>query len=444
MDYKKRAVLYLLRKKWKAASIFLLITIVSTFLLSCFSLLNASGKLAEDIRKSIGAAFYIRARTGVVTDTDGKTTVTQRDIRITDAEISQILGCGDIAYCNPVNYGYAKSGMISFIPGEKHTEDNNMGQITALSYSAPNMGFSDVTLSLAEGRHITAEDTGSVLISSALASANDLSVGDNIDLLSAEFGEADGEYVDVRRGERKSTTAEIIGIYDINGGDAAAAPTAGRQENRIYASLDVLTALGESEPSVYTGEAGFYVTDPSELEQIVSKVRQINDIDWETHFIRTIDLGYSGIADSLLSMGDLIRFLLVCVSAVSAAVLTLILTLRIRARVTEAGILLSAGIPKGDIICQFLAEVFIVTAAAFVFSYVVSLGIIRVLDKHLPAELIGTKALHSGISDGYLALGTGQTLLIYGCQLAAVTVCVLLSSAPVLRLKPREILTKLS
>ncbi len=451
MDYKKRAVLYLLRKKGNTAGIFLLITTVSIFLLSCFALLNASGKLAGDIRGAVGAEFYIRARMGVVSDGSGETTIMERHIRITDSEIERILSCGDIAYCNPVNYGYAKGEGLSFIPGEKHSEDNNMGRITALRYSAPDAGFADKTLSLAEGKHITAADTGSVLISSALAAANDLSVGDSLTLLSSELGETGGEYVDAWHGDRKSDVVTIIGIYDIITPLPNLTATAGRQENRIYASLDVLTALCESEQSVYTGEVGFYVTDPRELEPIVSKVRQIDDIDWETHFIRTNDLGYSEIADGLLKLGGLIKLLLVCVSAVSAAILTLALTLRIKARVPETGILLGAGITKREIIKQFLLEVLIVAAAAFVFSYAVSPPIIRMLGENMLTEpdIISAAELQNGMSGavdtrGYLSLGIWRILLIYGCQLAAAVGCVFISSVPVLRLKPKEILTRMS
>lgn len=98
MDYKRRAGLYLLRKKGKTISIFLLVVIVSTFLISCFALLNASENLASDIRQSIGAAFYLRASTGVVTDENGEMTVTENNIHITEEEIEQILNCGDISY----------------------------------------------------------------------------------------------------------------------------------------------------------------------------------------------------------------------------------------------------------------------------------------------------------------------------------------------------------
>lgn len=453
MDYKKRAGLYLLRKKGKAISLFLLIVIVSAFLISCFSLLGASEKLAGDIRKSIGAAFYLRARTGVVSNEDGEMTVTEQHIRITDSEIKQIQNCGNIAYQNPINYGYAKGERLAFIPGERHTEANNMGQVTALSYSTLATEFVEEVISLAVGRHITETDTGSILISSAVAAANDLSVGDKVVLSSAELGEADGEYIDVWDRERKTVEATIVGIYDVLQADAVITATAGRQENRIYASLDVLAGLGASEPSVYTGEVGFYVTDPQTLDQLVSRVQQIKEIDWNTHFIRTNDFQYSKIADGLLSLGDLVKILLICVSVVSAAVLTLILTLRARGRITEAGILLGAGIPKREIIYQFLLETFIVTAAAFLISCAVSFGVKRVLENYLLASfrpnLINAAVLqdgadHAAETGSYLSLGIGKTLLIYGCQLVIIAASVLLSSAPILKLKPREILTKMS
>ncbi len=453
MDCKKRAGLYLLRKKGKAISIFLLIMVVSTFLISCFSLLTASEKLASDIRGALGAAFYLRASTGVVSDENGEMTVTENHIRITDNEIKRIQNCGNIAYYNPINYGYAKGGQLTFIHGEKHTEDNNMGAVTALRYSALETDFVDEVLALAAGRHITEADTNAVLISSEVAAVNGLSVGDKIVLSSSELGEADGEYMDVWPGERKETVVTIVGIYDILEADANVTATAGRQENRIYASIDVLTQLAASEPSVYTGEVGFYVTDPKTLDEIVFKVQQIDEIDWKTHFIRTNDFQYSKISDSLTSLGDLIKILLACVSIVSAAILTLILTLRIRGRIPEAGILLGAGIPKGEIIKQFLLEVLSVAATAFLFSYAAGFGISHNLGHHLLADfwpnLINAAALQNGMSDAvsidsYLTLGIGKTLLIYGCQLIVVVLSVLLSSASILKLKPREILTKMS
>lgn len=453
MDYKRRTGLYLLRKKGKAISIFLLIMVVSTFLISCFALLNASENLASDIRKSIGAAFYVRASTGVVTDEDGEMTVTENHIRITEEEIKQILACGDILTYNPINYGYAKGEQLTFIPGEKHTNENNMGQVTGLNFSALETAFTAEQLSLIEGKHITKSDSRSALISSSLAAANNLSVGDRITLKSAELGEIDGEYIDVWPGEKCQVEATVVGIYNILVPNGNVTATAGRQENHIYASLDVLTELGASEPSVYTGEVDFYVTDPDALGGIVSKVQQIASIDWETHFIRSNNFQYSKIADRLASLGDLVKVLLACVSVVSAAFLTLILTLRIRGRIQEAGVLLAIGTPKSEIIKQFLFEVLAVSTAAFLLSYAVSLVVINQLGAILLADfnlnLITDVVLQNGVSGAveigsYLDLGIGKILLIYVCQFATVTISVIFSSASILRLKPREILTAMS
>lgn len=114
---------------------------------------------------------------------------------------------------------------------------------------------------------------------------------------------------------------------------------------------------------------------------------------------------------------------------------------------------IGAGILKGEIIKQLLLEVLLVAAAAFLFSYAVSFGISHNLGYYLLADfqpnLISTAVLQNGINDAvsidsYLTLGVVKTLLICGCQFIVVVLSVLLSSASILKLKPREILTKMS
>ena len=56
----RRAALYLARKKGKAILLFLIFFLVSTLLLTCFSILNGTGQAARNLRSNIGAAFYIR------------------------------------------------------------------------------------------------------------------------------------------------------------------------------------------------------------------------------------------------------------------------------------------------------------------------------------------------------------------------------------------------
>lgn len=453
MNFTHRAMLYILRKKGKTLGLFLLVFIVAVFLVSCFGVLNASERLSEDIRTSLGAAFYIRANTRVSMTENGETKVTENRVHITQRDIDQIMQTGNIKYCNPIDYGFAKSDAIEFIRGEKHTVENNMGKVTALRFSALASDFLEETAVLTEGKHIVDTDTGKILISEQLADANHLSVGDTLTLTHARPGKTDDGYIDEIPVKTAFARVEIAGIYKRNTADVPNKPTVGIAENEIYASPDVLRELCESEKDVYTGEVDFYITDPAELERITRNVQSLPSIDWTIHFIRTNDFQYGRIAGQLSSLGDLVKLLLVLVSVVSAVFLILLLAMRMRGRVQETGILLAAGIPKGQIIAGFLLEVLSVTIIALVLSYPVSFGAVRVLGNGLLGGyhpvLFHEESLTAGTGGGirienYLKLSAMKAALIYLCQMIVITISAFISSVMIMRLKPKEILSKIS
>lgn len=453
MNFIKRAFAYISRKRGKTASLFLLVFVIAVFLMSCFGVLNASEKLSRDIRSSIGAAFYIRAKTDVSINENGETEVKEGNTRIFQSDIDEIMQTGEIKYCNPINYGMVKSDAIEFLPGDRHTAENNMGKVTALRFSALAADFIEETAVLVEGKHITNADKGKILVSEQLAKANQLSVGDRLTLTHARLGVADGAYTDEIPVKSAFAQVEVLGIYKRNAQDTAIKPTASLAENEIYASLDVLDALHESEAGVYTGEVDFYITDPARLESVTRNVQLMQSIDWTTHFIRTNDLGYSKIADQLNSLGELLRILLVLVSAASTAFLTLLLTMRMRGRMQEAGILLSIGVSKGQIMAGFLLEVWLVTVIALILSYAASAYVTAFLGHSLFGELqpnlLNEETVTAGIGDrapieNYTKLSAGETLLIYWCQFVVITASTFVSSIRLMRLKPKEILSKIS
>ncbi|MCI8506568.1 MAG: FtsX-like permease family protein [Lachnospiraceae bacterium] len=453
MDVIQRAMLYISRKKGKTVSLFLVVFAAAVFLISCFRLLNGAEALSKEIRTSLGAAFYIRANTEVSMNETGETQVKENNIHITGKEIDEIMQTGDIKYYNPINYGFAKSDRIRFIPGDKHTEENNMGKVTALRFSALAPDFTEETAVLAEGKHITETDSGKILISERLASANQLSVGDTLTLTHARFGEADGTYIDEIPVKTAYAKVQVSGIYKRKIQDTSDKPTAGIADNEIYASLDVLNELHESAAGIYTGEVDFYITDPAKLETITRNVQLLQSIDWNTHFIRTNDFQYSRIADQLSSLGDLVKIFLVLVSVVSTVCLNLLLTLRMRGRMQEAGILLAAGVSKGQIMAGFFLEVWSVAIVALMLSYIASLCVTGILGHRmfggLHSNLLNEETIRAGIGDrlpieNYLKTNGLETLLIYFCQLVVITVSTWVSSMIIMRLKPKEILSKMS
>lgn len=456
MHFAKRALLYIIRQRGKTASLFLLLFVTAVFLISCFSILRISEGLSKNLRASLGAAFYIRADTTLFVNEKGETELTKNSIRLSQKDVGTIMDMADIKYCNPVNYGFAKSDDLCFIPGEKDTEENNMGKVTALRFSALAPDFAEDTAVLAKGRHITDRDSRKILVSEQLAAASRLSVGDTVTLTHAKPGERNGGYVDEIPVKTAFVRAEIVGIYRISKPDTSLRPTAGIDSNTLYASLDVLDGLHESETGVYTGEVGFYITDPADLNSIIRNVRNYHEIDWTTHFIRTNDFQYSRIADRLSSLGNLMMILLACVSVVSTGVLTLFLTMRMRGRVREAGILLAAGIPKRQLLGQFLLEVLSVAAAALVLSSILSPLIIKAfeyglfdkLQPHLLNEKTISEAINNDITGGaastYPKLTGIETLLIYMEQSVTAAASTFFSSTALLRLTPKEILSKMS
>ena len=262
-----------------------------------------------------------------------------------------------------------------------------------------------------------------------------------------------GEYIDEIPVKTAYTQVEISGIYELKIEDAAIKPTASVADNRIYASLDVLNELKESEAGIYTGEVDFYITDPDKLESVIRNVQLLQSIDWSTHFIRTNDFQYSKIVNQLSSLVNLVKILLVLVSVVSTALLILLLIMRMRSRMQEAGILLSVGVTKTNVIAGFLCEILSVAIFALILSYIVSFGVTDFLDNILFGKLqpnllnketITARIQNSLKSDNRLKLSVTEILLIYFWQIIVIVTSTFVSSITIMRLKPKEILSKMS
>lgn len=449
MTFLKRTLLYLTRKKGKTMILFLLILIVSFFVLSCFSILYATGETAANMRTAVGAAFHIRSSRSIYFQ---ETSTTEKaEAVITERAVQQIMENGNIKYYNGRNSGYAKG--LQFIPGAYHTDENSMGQVSANSYSALHPHFTDHVLELTNGRHITPDDTNVVLVSETLAALNGLSVGDTVSLAPAKLAQEGENFVDELRDTKATTEAEVVGIFrELEPqGDSTFQPTAGLRSNLIFSDHGLLVEMEQAKEGEYAGGASFYIQDPLYLNTVVDEVQQTDLIDWDCFFIRKDNFHYEKISAGLQTIQSLITTLLVCVSIVSAVVLFLILIMRMRGRVHEAGIFLSIGISKQQIIGQFIAEVTGIAMIAFVCAYF-SAGIIagqvenRILE-NMQVEQIDTQALETGLANSYssersLAMPIGMTFFIYACILTVTVVSVCLSAFAIIKLKPREILAK--
>ena len=172
----------------------------------------------------------------------------------------------------------------------------------------------------------------------------------------------------------------------------------------------------------------FYVNDPKNLERIMQAVQDIKGIDWDDYELIANDEVYERAGDSMSKISSLIRTLMIIIVAISMCIVTLLLTLWVRSRMHETGILLAAGITKISILLQYILEIMLLALCSIPLAYVCSRWI---------AEGIGRMLGETGV-----IVTTQHLALVCSFGIPLLIAAVLLSSIPMMRLSPKEILTK--
>ena len=110
------------------------------------------------------------------------------------------------------------------------------------------------------------------------------------------------------------------------------------------------------------------VKDPKQIDRIVNQVKDL-DLDWNQYLLDTNDEQYQQIAGSIENLDEMVTLILYAVFIISCVILTLILSLWIKGRIYETGVLLSLGISKTDIMLQYICELMIIAILAFGLSF---------------------------------------------------------------------------
>ena len=443
-----RAVLYLARKKEKSAVLFLIFLLVSALLLTCFSIFDGTAQAAKDLRSGIGAVISIRPYAQMSfedgTVSEGETPVMSRE---SIEEAADAVGEELKAY-NTEHYGYVKSGQLHFLPGSGDDEDSNMGRVTAVRDSSLTNLFLNEEYILKAGRHIQPEDENKILISEELAAENGLEEGDIITLTHAGLGQQNGGDIDTIPEKTFFTEAEIVGIFQCGGAqDSADSPTAGKAANHIISDSRLLITLGEQQEGIFEGEISFFIADPLELDSLIRRVEGVGSIDWNSHILRENDFQYEQIAGQLKNLQNMVRSVILISSVLSIGILLLVLLLQFRGRLREAGIYLSAGKSELEIIGQFGMETAILMILGFLPALLLIVLCTDALNSLLFGNLIretGAEALQAGAGENYLQLSPYRSVMLFLGELGAALLAAAAAGSTVLRLKPKELLTKLS
>ena len=462
MNTLKRAFLYTMRKKTKTLILFLVLVTISTFILTGLSIYKAADDSALSLRQSVGGSIrleldennrknwqYQQAAGGMLVDYVGAP--------ITDEDIQKIMSIDGIKAYNGLGDGSVFAKDFSFISGFSFGAGSDYSRLPSVTDSEYFNFFTRKAFQLVEGRHIKEGDDHVVLISTAIAEKNALKLGDTI---TVQCCYDSGIYPDV--------TLTIIGIYAYEA-DNEFNTTSTDKRNRLIIDHKAMQEIMQRDVIQYDNGVDFYVDDPREMEKIASQIKAL-DLDWDSFTLTMDNSAYEAVASPLTAMQNLIVWLIVGCVAVSVGILVLILSMWIRQRRHETGILLSVGISKSRIILQYTIEVLMIAVVAFGVSFftsnLISQGVsdlifhqvsesqplpeielpddgteyLDITGQYIPYDTSNVETLESvqaNVSPDYLLY-----IYIYGTLLIAFSVSA--ASISVIQMKPKKILLQMS
>ena len=364
MSTLKRAFLYTMRKKTKTLILFLVLVTISTFILTGLSIYKAADDSALSLRQSVGGSIrleldksnnknwrYQQAAGGMLVEYVGTP--------ITDRDIQKIMSIDGVKAYNGLGDGSVFAKDFSFISGFSFGAGSDYSRLPSVTDSEYFNFFTRKAFQLVEGRHIKEGDDHVVLISTAIAEKNALKLGDTI---TVQCCYDSGNYPDV--------SLTIIGIYAYEA-DNEFNTTSTDKRNRLIIDHKAMQEIMQRDVIQYDNGVDFYVDDPREMERIASQIKAL-DLDWDSFTLTMDNSAYEAVASPLTAMQNLIVWLIVGCVAVSVGILVLILSMWIKQRRYETGILLSVGISKSRIILQYTIEVLMIAVVAFGLSFFTS------------------------------------------------------------------------
>ena len=477
MSIIKRAFLYVARKRGKTILLFAILLIMATFVLTGLSIWKASEAAQLNLRQSLGGKFdiYVDWENSpyvvkeIIKDNEfdeetGKTSnsfLIYSTVQLTPEEIAAINSVPGVKYSSARYDVLARFDNLSLFPGTVSVAENlqHRTKVFGVCGTETDELFTTGTLTLTEGRHITSEDQSVAIISGDFAEKNELHIGDYITthIYNPEDDDFTGEEMQV----------QIIGLFTPNVTEqlGETVTTFDKIQNRIF--MDLQTSIKINNDEINYGFLAVNVTidDPQNMKQVVSAVKNLPVIDWNAFTIEIDNEVYEKAAAPLTTLNELVVTLLVVIIVVSAIILALILTLWTKTRIHEIGVFLSVGIWKSAVIGQYLTEVLLIAVFAFGLSYFTSNAVAGQIGNHLLEQSVqveqedNSSSTPSAVDVGadtliqkplptengiQVSVEPDSLALFYLIGFAIIIVAVSISSITVMRLKPREILSKMS
>ena len=419
MSIFNRAYLYIIRKKVRSSILFFIVTLISLFLLSGSILNTTVGTISKNLYKDVNFGFTIES-------IDKSNKEIEKD---TLKKINEVTGV------NQKNYLYAKSVNVvdkkvvqenqNITITEEMKNKSNLVMMNGITSTKNNIDFKSEVLKLEKGRHIEENDQNKILVHEKFASINNLNLGDKIKL------EQNGKNVEF----------EVVGIFSGEKTNNFEGLSSDFIENTVYTDYNSSQKLLDYSSNNKVTSVEYGVNNPTELDDIIKNVESlgINNIS-----VSKSNKNYELVTSSVESVTKLTNMIRIGSVIVGVVILSLVLMFWIRERLYEIGVLLSLGISKINLILQFVVEILMVT----IFGFLSALGLEFILLRYLSRNItkVFSEDLPKIISDELtkISINGSNIIGVIIVMITIVMISVIVALLPILKTKPKKILTQIN
>ena len=419
MSIFNRAYLYIIRKKVRSSILFFIVTLISLFLLSGSILNTTVGTISKNLYKDVNFGFTIES-----IDKSNK-----------EIEKDNLKKINEVAGVNQKNYLYAKSVNVvdkkvvqenqNITITEEMKNKSNLVMMNGITSTKNNIDFKSEVLKLEKGRHIEENDQNKILVHEKFASMNNLNLGDKIKL------EQNGKTVEF----------EVVGIFSGEKTNNFEGLSSDFIENTVYTDYNSSQKLLDYSSNNKVTSVEYGVNNPTELDDIIKNVESlgINNIS-----VSKSNKNYELVTSSVESITKLTNMIRIGSVIVGVVILSLVLMFWIRERLYEIGVLLSLGISKINLILQFVVETLMVT----IFGFLSALGLEFILLKYLSSNItkVFSEDLPKIISDELtkISINGSNIISVIIVMITIVIISVVVALLPILKTKPKKILTQIN
>ena len=419
MSIFNRAYLYIIRKKVRSSILFLIVTLISFFLLSGSVLNTTVNNISKNLYKDVNFGFNIESA-------DKSNKEIEKD---TLKKIEELKGI------STKNYIFSKPVVVeekkvvqenqNITLNDEIKNKSNLVMMNGITASKSNIDFKSEVLKLEKGRHIEENDNNKIMIHEKFAELNNVNLGDKIKLLQ----------------EGKTLELEIVGIYSGEKTNTFNGLSSDFIENTVYTDYKSSQELSNLMANNKVTSVEYGVEDPTKLDDVIKAVENlgINNL-----MVSKSNKNYELVTSSVESITKITNMIRIGSVVIGVVILSLILMFWVRERTYEIGTLLSLGTSKVNLVLQLIVEVLLVTIVGLMIAIGIEIATIKYLASNVGS--IFSEELPKSIADELMKMSVNgiDIVNLVIVMIAIVVISVVVALLPILKMKPKKILTNIN